>query len=178
MLEETPGPHSRNPPTPTSKLGLSLAGLQTGSGQTRFSQKDNISLHVVKCGFKCARFKRGGGNFWLRYRSPQIDRFFWLLACGFKRGEGYCWLRYCCLKSLDLPRIAGQGTACLFSVRGEARVTRIDKFEFGKTRIEQIELDEAFQPFHPPFRHAEILHVYVYAMIMASIIISMITYAS
>ena len=35
-----------------------------------------------------------------------------------KRGRGYCWLRYYCLKSLDLPRIARQGTVCILSLRG------------------------------------------------------------
>ena len=40
------------------------------------------------------------------------------------------------------PRIARQGAACLILKRGQARETRIEKFD----------LDEGFQPHHPPFR--------------------------
>ena len=42
------------------------------------------------------------------------------------------------------PRIARQGAACLVSRRGQARKARVSKFE----------LDEGFQPHHPPFRTA------------------------
>ena len=41
-----------------------------------------------------------------------------------------------------LPRISRQGTVCLISIRGYAREARVEKFE----------LDEGFQPHHPPFR--------------------------
>ena len=46
------------------------------------------------------------------------------------------------LTEILLPRIARQGTVCLISIRGSARKARIEKFE----------LDEGFQPYHPPFR--------------------------
>ena len=39
-----------------------------------------------------------------------------------------------------LPRIARQGTNCLNSIRGQAQKARIEKFE----------IDEGFQPRHPP----------------------------
>ena len=39
-------------------------------------------------------------------------------------------------------RIARQRIVCLISIRGQARQARIGKFE----------LDEGFQPYHPPFR--------------------------
>ena len=41
-----------------------------------------------------------------------------------------------------MTRIARQGTACLISIRGQARTTIIYMFE----------LDEGLQPYHPPFR--------------------------
>ena len=50
------------------------------------------------------------------------------------------------LTEIGLPRIARRGTACLISIRGKTRTTRIDKFE----------LDEGFQPYHPPFRVASL----------------------
>ena len=37
---------------------------------------------------------------------------------------------------------ARQGTVCLVSAKGQARTSRIEK----------LELDEGFQPYHPPFR--------------------------
>ena len=46
------------------------------------------------------------------------------------------------LTEILLPRIAPQGTVCLVSIRGWARTTRIDKFDFG----------EGLQPYHPHFR--------------------------
>ena len=46
------------------------------------------------------------------------------------------------LTEMLLPRIARQGAVCLVSTRGQARTTRIEKFE----------LDADFQPYHPPFR--------------------------
>ena len=42
-----------------------------------------------------------------------------------------------------LPRIARQGAVCLTSTRGYAR----------KARIEKSDLDQGFQPYHPPFRN-------------------------
>ena len=63
-----------------------------------------------------------------------------LFTGGTDGGGGYCCLRYCCLESHDLPRIARQGTVCLVSIRGQVRKARIEKFE----------LDEVFQPYHPP----------------------------
>ena len=48
------------------------------------------------------------------------------------------------LTEIPLPRSARQRTVCLISVRGRARKARIEKFE----------LDEGFQPYHPPFRNA------------------------
>ena len=46
------------------------------------------------------------------------------------------------LTEIPLPRIARQGAGCLLSIRGQAR----------KARIERFELDEGFQPYHPPVR--------------------------
>ena len=46
------------------------------------------------------------------------------------------------LTEMLLPRIARRGTVCLIPIRGLAR----------KARIEQFELAEGFQPYHPPFR--------------------------
>ena len=46
------------------------------------------------------------------------------------------------LTEMQLPRIARQGALCLISIRGRTR----------KTRVEQSELDEGFQQYHPPFR--------------------------
>ena len=43
-------------------------------------------------------------------------------------------------------RLARQRIVCLISTRGFARTTRIEKFE----------LDEVFQPYHPPFRNARL----------------------
>ena len=57
-------------------------------------------------------------------------------VCLCKRGGGRV-----LLTEILLPRIARQGTVCLSSIRGQARTTR----------IETIELDEGFQPYHPPF---------------------------
>ena len=45
-----------------------------------------------------------------------------------------------------LPRIARKGAACQISIGGQAR----------KARIERFELDEGFQPHHPPFRKIQI----------------------
>ena len=42
------------------------------------------------------------------------------------------------LTEIPLPRIARQGTVSLISIRGQARTTRIEQFEF----------DEGFRPFH------------------------------
>ena len=44
------------------------------------------------------------------------------------------------LTEIPLPRIAQQGAAGLISIRGQARTTRIEKFE----------LDEGFQPSSSP----------------------------
>ena len=46
------------------------------------------------------------------------------------------------LTEIPLPRIARQRIGCLTSTRGSSRKARMDKFE----------LDEGFQPCHPPFR--------------------------
>ena len=46
------------------------------------------------------------------------------------------------LIGMCLVRIAQYIIVCLLSIRGEARTTRIERFE----------LDEGFQPYHPPFR--------------------------
>ena len=43
------------------------------------------------------------------------------------------------------PRIARQGAVCLIPIRGSARTARIEQFE----------LDEAFQTYHPPFRNLD-----------------------
>ena len=43
-----------------------------------------------------------------------------------KRGGGYCWTE------ILLPRIARQGAVRLVSIRGQARTTRIEKFELEK----------------------------------------------
>ena len=48
------------------------------------------------------------------------------------------------LTEILLPRVARRGTGCVNSARGSARKTRTDKCE----------LDEGFQPHHPPFRVA------------------------
>ena len=71
-------------------------------------------------------------------------------TCCNKRGGGYCWLRCCCLESLDLHRIARQEAVCLISIRGEARTTRIDKFELEKLELNNLSSTRVSNRIIPP----------------------------
>ena len=51
------------------------------------------------------------------------------------------------LTEILLPRIARRGSVRLVSIRRWAR----------KARIEKLELDEGFQPYHPPFRNMDLI---------------------
>ena len=74
------------------------------------------------------------------------------------------------LTEIPLPRIARRGTVRLVSTGGQAR----------NARIEKVELDEGFQPHHPPFRcgpergarrpmaisiNKQIIYIYIYIYI-------------
>ena len=54
------------------------------------------------------------------------------------------------LTEMLLPPIARKRTACMI-VRGYVRQTRIDEVELDEG-FQPYELDEGFQPHHPPFR--------------------------
>ena len=61
-------------------------------------------------------------------------------------------MRCCCLESLDLPRIARQGTVCLLSLRGQARKARIEQFELEKLEFMNLSSMRVSKRVIPPFR--------------------------